>query len=286
MENLDLNIENYSLKDILILFNLTENFGDFELKNAKKTVLMTHPDKSGLDKEVFIFFAEAYKYLKFIFDFRHRNERTVREDLEGSEEDTELIAKIKEKKDFNKVFNELFEEHRMQNGFQKNGYEHWLSSDEGITSKASQTTSMSEMKNVFMQEKRRAMEMVKYNGVQDVVDSSHTELGGQAPENYGSSLFSSLQYEDIKVAHSENIIPVSEEDYDPSKQFKNVTQLQMFRGSQNITPMGEEQTNKYFRDREALEKRESARRAFLIAKQMEEAEEKNKQFLSKFKYLQ
>ena len=29
MENLDLNIENYSLKDILNLFNLSENFGDF-----------------------------------------------------------------------------------------------------------------------------------------------------------------------------------------------------------------------------------------------------------------
>ena len=36
MEGLDLDIENYSLDDILNLFNLAEDFGEFELKNAKK----------------------------------------------------------------------------------------------------------------------------------------------------------------------------------------------------------------------------------------------------------
>ena len=61
MQNLDLNFDNYSLEDILNLFNLSPNFGEFELKNAKKMVLMTHPDKSKLDPEVFLFFSKAYK---------------------------------------------------------------------------------------------------------------------------------------------------------------------------------------------------------------------------------
>ena len=98
MDEIDLEIENYTLGDILKLFNLAEDFGEFELKNAKKMVLMTHPDKSKLDKEVFIFFAKAYKYLRFLFDFRHRSDNTMREDLAGSEQDAEFIAKIKEKK--------------------------------------------------------------------------------------------------------------------------------------------------------------------------------------------
>ena len=38
MENLDLNIENYSLHDILKLFNLNESFHEIDLKNAKKKV--------------------------------------------------------------------------------------------------------------------------------------------------------------------------------------------------------------------------------------------------------
>jgi len=285
MDNLDLDIENYSLNDILNLFHLAENFGKTELKSAKKMVLMTHPDKSKLDKEVFYFFAKAYKYLLFIFDFRHRSDQTVRDNLDGSAQDAELIATIKEKKDFNKVFNELFEEHKMQNGFQENGYEEWLSSDTGMVAEAHTVNNMVDMKKAFLEEKKKAMDVVKYTGVQDIVDNSHTELGGVAPTHYGSSMFSALQYEDVKVAHSENIIPVSEEDYDPTTQFNSVTQLQAFRGSQKMEPMTKVQTEKYFSDKQLLEKQESAHRAFLIAKQMEEAREKNNQFLSKFKYL-
>ena len=51
MENLDLNIHNYELNDLLALFKLPFHFDDSDLKNAKRIVLKTHPDKSGLDKE-------------------------------------------------------------------------------------------------------------------------------------------------------------------------------------------------------------------------------------------
>ena len=50
-ENLDLNIQNYNLNDLLNLFKLNTNFTEEELKNAKKIVLKTHPDKSNLDKK-------------------------------------------------------------------------------------------------------------------------------------------------------------------------------------------------------------------------------------------
>ena len=287
MENLDLNIENYSLHDILKLFNLNESFHEIDLKNAKKKVLMTHPDKSKLEPDVFLFFAKAYKYLQFIYDFRHRSDKTIREDLDGTKEDALLIAKIREKKDFHKVFNELFEEHKMRNEFQEKGYEDWLTSNEGLDDNMTHTVkSMTDMREAFYEEKRRAKKIVKYNGVEDVVDTSQTDLTGEAPQHYGSSLFSKLQYEDVKVAHSETIIPVSEQDYDPSKHFKTVTQLQAFRGQQNMTPMTDQQSRQYLHDKEALEKRESAKRAYILAKQMEEAEEKNQQFISKFKYLQ
>ena len=49
MESFDLNLDNYELKDILNLFKIPENFDEEDLKSAKKTVLMTHSDKSKLD---------------------------------------------------------------------------------------------------------------------------------------------------------------------------------------------------------------------------------------------
>ncbi|MGI9555010.1 MAG: hypothetical protein ACR2M6_03460 [Vampirovibrionia bacterium] len=286
MENLDLNFDNYSLEEILNLLNLSVNFGENELKIAKRTVLMTHPDKSGLKPEIFLFFSKAYKYVYFIHQFRHRNDKTIREDLDGDESHSEIIAKIREKKDFHKVFNELFEEHKMRDEFRENGYEDWLSSDQGLSDSSNNVRNMADMKNAFFEEKRKKMELIKYNGVEDVHDSSHYDLTGSAPDNYSSSLFSNLQYEDVKVAHSENIIPVSEQDYDPSKQFQSVMQLQQFRGTQDMAPLADAQATQYLENKQKLDDRESTRRAFLLAKQMEEAQKKNEQFIAKFKYLQ
>ena len=56
MESLDLDIDNYDLLDILKLFKIQYHFTEQDLKNVKKSVLKTHPDKSKLDKKYFLFF--------------------------------------------------------------------------------------------------------------------------------------------------------------------------------------------------------------------------------------
>ena len=63
MDKVDLNIDNYNLNDILELFKLDYNFDSSDLKKAKRVVLMTHPDKSKLPKEYFLFYTKAYKML-------------------------------------------------------------------------------------------------------------------------------------------------------------------------------------------------------------------------------
>jgi hypothetical protein len=289
MENLDLEIDNYSLEDILSLFQLNSDFTEEDLKSAKKMVLMTHPDKSQLNQEVFLFFTAAYKYLYFIFQFRHRNNKSIREDLDGDEAHAEIIAKIRGKKDFNKLFNQLFEENKMRDEFSEKGYDEWYrcdneeDQDESANRKINNQT---DMRQAFYEEKKRKMQLIEYKGVEEMEDNSHFELSRDAPENYGSSLFSKLQYEDLKKAHTENIIPVSEQDYDPAQHFRSVTQLQSFRETQDTNPMDDSQAKRYLENKEKLESRENTRRAFLLAKQMEEGERKNERILAKFKYLQ
>ena len=58
--DLDLDLENYSLEDILDLFKLTYDFTEDDLKSAKKIASLTHPDHSGLNAEIFMFFTKAY----------------------------------------------------------------------------------------------------------------------------------------------------------------------------------------------------------------------------------
>ena len=77
LKDLDLNIDNYNLEDILNLIGLNVHYDIDDLKNAKKMALKTHPDKSGLDNEVFIFFSRAYNILSKLYKLKNRTEKKV-----------------------------------------------------------------------------------------------------------------------------------------------------------------------------------------------------------------
>ena len=64
--NLDINM--YSFKDILNLFNLNDTFNIEDLGRAKKKVLMLHPDKSKLPSEYFIFYKKAYEIFLDLYE--------------------------------------------------------------------------------------------------------------------------------------------------------------------------------------------------------------------------
>ena len=57
--DLDLDIRNYKLEDITALFKIPLVFNESDLRKAKLAVLQTHPDKSQLQKEYFLFFFEC-----------------------------------------------------------------------------------------------------------------------------------------------------------------------------------------------------------------------------------
>ena len=110
MDNMDLDINNYSLEDILKLFDINYDFNHTTLRHVKKSVLMLHPDKSKLDKEYFLFFSKAYDVLVKILEFRSQQKRSEEvnisyETLDSCEENEEIINKIKKHKNFNKIFN-------------------------------------------------------------------------------------------------------------------------------------------------------------------------------------
>ena len=72
MSEFDLNIDNYTLDELLDLFKLKRDFTADEFKSAKSIVLKMHPDKSKLDKNYFIFFSKAYKLLYKVNEFKNK----------------------------------------------------------------------------------------------------------------------------------------------------------------------------------------------------------------------
>ena len=109
MEDLDLDLNNYELEDLLNLFKLPYNFSDEQLKTAKKIVLQTHPDKSKLPKEYFLFFSSAYKMLYGVHNFRTKNNcpKNTTYIVEKDEEKEWLLKDISENKNFSKIFHEI-----------------------------------------------------------------------------------------------------------------------------------------------------------------------------------
>ena len=113
----DLDLENYSFDELITLFKLSRNFTTRDVKKAKKIVLQTHPDKSGLPKEYFLFFSKAYRIVVQINDFRNKTTRdgkygednTYSQILDDEDPDkVSIVANIGKKKEFTTFFNKMF----------------------------------------------------------------------------------------------------------------------------------------------------------------------------------
>jgi hypothetical protein len=123
--------------------------------------------------------------------------------------------------------------------------------------------------------------LVVYNGVNDLYSSN---LGGTLLGNAGdfsSSLFSNLSYQDIKQAHTETIIPVTDEDFHNTKKFNNIEEYKKYRNTQDTTPLSQSESNKILLNRNYQDETESSQRAYFYAKQLEESNKKNKDFWGK-----
>ena len=64
MNNIDLNIDNYSFEDIINLFKIDKNFTKEDLKKCKEKVEKLHPSKSSLNISYYDLFNKAYNSLE------------------------------------------------------------------------------------------------------------------------------------------------------------------------------------------------------------------------------
>jgi len=284
---LDMNIDNYELTDLLNLFKLDFNFNESDLKRSKKMVLMTHPDKSKMPKEYFLFFSSAYKVIYSIYQFRNKSDKQSTTYIPEKDEEKELLLnKLKEKPNFNKIFNELFEQNKIKDDYSENGYGDWLKSEEDIDSR---TTTMSQMNETFELKKKEVKSIVVHKDIENIENygfgNSQFDLARDKPDNYSSSLFSNLQYQDLKKAHVESVIPVTQEDYHQKQKFSNVDDLQRYNASQNNTPFSFAQAKEYLNNRNDTENKNDVNRAFKLAKQDEESRKANINWMGGFKQL-
>lgn len=294
LNTVDLNLDNYGLTELLNLFKLNYDFTTEDLKKVKKIVLLTHPDKSKLDKDYFLFFSSAYKVVLSIHEFRTRtnNQKNTKYTINRDKEkelllrDITILETLSKKSNFNKLFNELFEEHKLKDEYKDNGYGQWLKSSDNISDIDDVKLNLNEMNDVFERKKQELKAIIIKKEIEDTETSNYYDLTCNKPENYSSSIFSSLQFEDLQKAHNESIIPVSNDDYEQRKKYKNMFELQKERCSENTMPLSEQQSKEFFNKKSRLDLYSDTKRAFKLAQQDEAAKKANLGWMSRFKQLQ
>lgn len=288
---MDFNLDNYDLQDLLNLFNLTYNFTVDDLKKTKKIVMQVHPDKSGLDKEYFLFYCKAFRMIKNIYDFKNKKQETLNNsntNIEYLAESTDdkgkkLLVKNLLKKDkqfFHEWFNKTFEKININDEEKRTGYGDWFQSDADIDT--SETT-QNMLHETISKRKETLSSLINVKNIEasnNYGSTDYKNLGGDMPSSYSSDIFSKLPYEDLKKAHTETVVPVGTNDYNKVLKFNNVESLQQYRNQQNIKPMSNNDSNQYFDDLNNTTEQDSIQLAYKLARQDELVEEANKSWWS------
>jgi hypothetical protein len=286
LDNLDLDLEHYSLTDLYRLFNIEGTLDEPNLKNAKQIVLKMHPDKSRLESKYFLFFSKAYKRLYSIYEFQNKSTNKIYKDQDFFDESNRNVLDVmfkknkefKDPKNFNSWFNDSFEKHRMENPIEQ-GYGDWLKSDEGIMN-ISENVTKGNMNEIFEQKKKQIQALSVYKGVTDTFSSS---LGGSLLLDEGN--FSSDTYTDLRQAYTETLIPVTLEDYERMPKYNNFNEYKKQRDNVDTTPLTKEQGERMLYNKEAELEQQSAALAFKYAKEAEMAKQKQKGFWGDIKQI-
>jgi hypothetical protein len=292
MENLDLNIDNYSLEDLFSLFKINVDFTENDLKKIKLIVLNTHPDKSSLPNEYFFFFTKAYKIIYNIYLFKNKQGNTQPIDYENVDfldksENNILLDKflnknnLKNTQEFNVWFNKNFEKYKIEKDI---GYGEWLKSDENIVS--TENIKKIEMNTFLTEQKRKSQALIKRDKIEEFSfqSSSYYDLNEHEKTSF-TDRNSSLHFNDLKQAHVETLIPVVEEDFFSMKKYNNVNEMKSFRDSQDASykPMSREDSIAYWKTTEKHNEEKCVKTAYYYAQQTEEILKKEEQFWSSIK---
>jgi hypothetical protein len=255
-QNHNLDIHMYSFQDILQLFDIcdTDVLTPEHLKKAKKKVLKTHPDKSGLPSQYFLFYKKAFDIVYEYFQEHNKIHRDIsKEKMEydaPQESHSNSVEKHIESQmsndEFHHKFNELFEKFEM--GSKVKNKNIWFQTvDNSDTTAAPYVRNAKEIHTHISQlkEKNRREIIVR----QDFQESQYTNHlhcynlyeGGEEEDSgevVSSDIFAKLKFEDIKRVHrDETVFSVDETDFEKVEKFHSVEEYKRKRKDCDLTPL-------------------------------------------------
>ena len=310
----NLDLASYSFDEILQMFDLSYTMTIEDLKRAKRKVLMSHPDKSGLPPDYFLFYKRAFEIVVNYHQSNTRqsqivNEHTSVEYVPLTETDISTKRQLNEKmktNQFQQRFNELFEQNMAEkpdpskNDWFRSESSSSLYETQGPVSVSNLNTSFESIKT-----RQREQGLVRYTGIRELSSFSGgassfyetgpssvgTNLDENDPDNQdmyvSSDPFSKLKFEDLRKVHKDQtVFAVSESDYANVPKYKNVEQYSRERSTATLTPMEKQQAQRVFDERERIAREQQAKKQHLMELRMQEYAEKNKKVMGAFLHLE
>jgi len=299
----NLKIETYSLPELLELFQLPYTISMEDLKRAKKIVLMTHPDKSGLGSEYFLFYKKAFDMILNFYQEQQRTSQVVPTEepkyepmnTNTNKSTTKQVTAVINKmtpKEFNATFNQLFDKNMStkintsKNDWFKKEESHLdVESDGGVT-KQNMAQKFQQMK-----EKQNAATLSKYRGIETLSSgngfSSNLYDDDDNDDNYVQcDPFSKLKFDDLRKVHKDQtVLAVSEKDIEKIPLYTSTEQYMQVRGQQSLTPFTKNEAEHMLSTKDEQYKKIMMQKEYQASLKTIEYEQKNKAVLSNFLHL-
>ena len=295
----NLDIREYSLDDLFNLFEIpsTIEIRPEHIRIAKQKVIMSHPDKSHLPPEYFIFYKKAFEMVVRYYE----NQNKTTQELPTKEPIYEPISQnanitksqfsqnIQQTKNFNRKFNELFERTEMI-GKPDPKKNEWFRQQENPFEQY-QTQGVNQMnetlERIKSQEKERAMAL--YRGVTPLtLGGGHNFYEDTEDENeyICSDPFSKLKFEDLRKVHKDQtIIMISENDLNNVQTYSSVDQYKREREKGIVKPMEKKKAEKWFLEEEQRKQEIMMRKQHSSELKTMENMEKNKSIMASFLHI-
>jgi hypothetical protein len=286
----------YKLNEILDLFGLSYDISIEDLKRAKKVVLMTHPDKSNLSPDYFLFYKKAFDIIVQFYENQAKQNRPVpKEEMKYQTMNPNGYDKSSSNKirntinemptnEFQSRFNQLFEENMSSKpDVSKND---WFTKDDNIY-KVPENVNSKNIGQVFQRFKEENSNTVlaKYRGVEYINTQSGTGYYDEEDNDQyvACDVFSKLKFDDLRKVHKDQtIFAVSENDYQKVPQFSSVDHYVRERSKDPMTPLEKNQAELMLSEQERQYRETMMKKEHAAKLKSMEFEQKNKTVLGNF----
>ena len=149
---------------------------------------------------------------------------------------------------------------------------------------------MNQFNEIFKKKKRDTRELILKQDIHEKIYGSSNLASSMLDKSedveYSSGIFSKLKYEDLKKAHVETVVPVTEEDFHNKKQFSNVEQYIRYREKNKAGVISLEESNSILNNKKNENELLSSQRAYNMLIHDQKMEKRNNLWWHNLKQLE